>query len=522
MTGIQTNLSKILRGNLDFSQKQKEGLNTYLFVFLIAVSIVLRFFHFGELIDEPHSWRQCDTANYIWDFYKNGIDLFHPSVCWMGSYKTVLFEFPLPEALCAFLYDLFGPYHVVARAFFLFFFLLGVYYFYKILLVYLNRLTAQIAVLIYTVLPLSLFYSRAVHIDFFALCFAFAMFYYYSLGIRDKNWKHIFIGSLFATICFLVKAPYAFSFVIPLLYIISTEGRWKFCFRYSLLFIFPIIFFLFWLYKSNEINSQAPDWTYIPNYHRFNDNFNWYFGKLEHRFIARSWTTLIHRFLYDVSGGFIGLTLVVIGLISSFYYKTNPVFKLWFLGSLVYFFIFFNLNVIHNYYQIPFLPVVSVFISIACVKIVEQFKIGKLLIVSLLLIGVFYQSIIFAEKEYFKIDEEQHIIGDYISKNTSEQDLVLVSVNGLSVHCPNILYRAKRNGWSVPIADINGKIVFNLMKEGCALFVIIGDTLPSEDLKKVYDYFYSTTIPMKNGKNLYLINFKKTADGKVYRLSDYL
>jgi hypothetical protein len=119
-----------------------------------------------------------------------------------------------------------------------------------------------------------------------------------------------------------------------------------------------------------------------------------------------------------------------------------------------------NLNVIHNYYQIPFLPVVSVFISIACVKIVEQFKIGKLLIVSLLLIGVFYQSIIFAEKEYFKIDEEQHIIGDYISKNTSEQDLVLVSVNGLSVHCPNILYRAKRNGWSVPIADINGKIVF--------------------------------------------------------------
>jgi hypothetical protein len=154
--------------------------------------------------------------------------------------------------------------------------------------------------------------------------------------------------------------------------------------------------------------------------------------------------------------------------------------------------------------------------------IVEQFKIGKLLIVSLLLIGVFYQSIIFAEKEYFKIDEEQHIIGDYISKNTSEQDLVLVSVNGLSVHCPNILYRAKRNGWSVPIADINGKIVFNLMKEGCALFVIIGDTLPSEDLKKVYDYFYSTTIPMKNGKNLYLINFKKTADGKVYRLSDYL
>jgi hypothetical protein len=187
MNMVQTNLSKFSRGKLDFHQKQKDGMNAYLFVFLIAVSILLRFFHFGELIDEPHSWRQCDTANYIWDFYKNGIDLFHPSVCWMGSYKTVLFEFPLPEALCAFLYHLFGPYHVIARVFFLFFFLIGVYYFYKILLVYLDHLTAQIAVLIYTLLPLSIFYSRAVHIDFFALSFAFAMFYYYSPGIREKN-----------------------------------------------------------------------------------------------------------------------------------------------------------------------------------------------------------------------------------------------------------------------------------------------------------------------------------------------
>jgi len=522
MNMVQTNLSKFSRGKLDFHQMQKDGLNSYLFVFLIAVSILLRFFHFGELIDEPHSWRQCDTANYIWDFYKNGIDLFHPSVCWMGSYKTVLFEFPLPEALCAFLYHLFGPYHVIARVFFLFFFLIGIYYFYKILLVYLDHLTAQIAVLIYTLLPLSIFYSRAVHIDFFALSFAFAMFYYYSLGIREKNWKRILIGSLFATVCFIVKAPYAFSFLIPLLYIVSKENSWRFCFRHFLLFLFPVCIFLFWLYKSNEINSQAPDWSYIPNYHKFNDNFNWYFGKIEHRFIVRSWTTLIHRFLYDVSGGFIGLALVVIGIIASFYQKNNIVVRLWFLGVLVYFFIFFNLNVIHNYYQIPFLPLVSVFMAMACVNIAGRFKKSSFVVLSLLLIGLFYQSITFAENEYFKIDEEQHFIGDCISKNSTEQELVLVSVDGLSVHCPTILYRAKRNGWSVPIADITGKIVFNLMKEGCTLFVIIGDKLPSEDLKKVYDYFYSTTIPIKNGKNLYLINFKKTADGKVYRLSDYL
>ena len=92
------------------------------FPILVLVLVGIRFVHFGEIVDEPHSWRQCDTANYIWAYYQDGIDLLHPSVCWMGGHKTTILEFPLPEAIISIFYKLFGPDLFWARLVFLAFF----------------------------------------------------------------------------------------------------------------------------------------------------------------------------------------------------------------------------------------------------------------------------------------------------------------------------------------------------------------------------------------------------------------
>ena len=46
------------------------------FLILVILLLSFRFFHFTEEIDGPHDWRQCDTAHYINDFYKN-LQLMH-------------------------------------------------------------------------------------------------------------------------------------------------------------------------------------------------------------------------------------------------------------------------------------------------------------------------------------------------------------------------------------------------------------------------------------------------------------
>lgn len=91
-----------------------------IFTLFFVIGIIVRFFHLGESMESPHLWRQSDTANYIWDFYENGINVFKPSVCWMGNHKTLILEFPFVEAIITFFYYIFGPSHTVAKIIILF------------------------------------------------------------------------------------------------------------------------------------------------------------------------------------------------------------------------------------------------------------------------------------------------------------------------------------------------------------------------------------------------------------------
>ena len=163
---------------------------------LVAVLIGQRLAHFGPFLDEPHSWRQCDTANFAWAFYDKGISLLKPSVCWMGNHPHVIFEFPLPEAITALLYNIFGPRLAYARATTLMFFLGATGFLAAIVARLSSPRLALLTALVYLALPLALFYSRAVHMDFSAVCFAHAMVYYFLRGYDERNLGWWLVGSL--------------------------------------------------------------------------------------------------------------------------------------------------------------------------------------------------------------------------------------------------------------------------------------------------------------------------------------
>ncbi|MFC1806307.1 hypothetical protein ACFL09_04925, partial [Planctomycetota bacterium] len=142
------------------------------FWLLVVALVAVRFRHMGEIIAGPHSGRQCDTAFYALDFYRNGIDLLHPSVCWLGAHKTLALEFPLPEAVMALAYHVVGPRLLVARLLTLAAYLGSAFYLYKLIAYMRSPRTAKLATLLYLAAPLSLVYSRAVHVDFWAVLYA--------------------------------------------------------------------------------------------------------------------------------------------------------------------------------------------------------------------------------------------------------------------------------------------------------------------------------------------------------------
>lgn len=461
-----------------------------LFPGLITLLFALRLLHFGPEIDAPHDWRQCDTAYYILDFFRNGIDLLNPAVCWMGTSDTVALEFPLPEALVAMVWKIFGESMPVARLVFLVFFGVAVLYFYKIVDLLWGKTTAQLAILVYLSLPLSLFYSRAIHIDFFVVAATHVMFYHYLRGVSELAWKHMLWSSLAATLAFLIKAPYAFYFLFPMLYVAWQQKAWPFVLRTGVLYLLALVPFVFWQQHANNLNSAMPDLDYIAHYRKMINNAHWYFGNLKQRLTPYHWKTLLQRGVFDVAGVG-GILFMLLGLPCL---KEQRLLLYWMLGLVVYVLVFFNLNTIHDYYQIPLLAPVAVL----CAWGLERSKMPLPLFALLLVFNFLY-----VEKFYYKIENTHVDIGRVIRENTPDSALVIVTYGTMDCRDPRVLYRARRRGWSVEEAALKPGVVERLQREqGAGYWAYVGEKAPvAGNTLKVF--------PLQGGlKNVYLYDLE--------------
>ncbi|MEM1322324.1 MAG: glycosyltransferase family 39 protein [Bacteroidota bacterium] len=474
--------------------------------FLISALLLLalRAFHLGPAIDLPHDWRQCDTAYYIWDFFLNGIDLLHPAVCWMGGHETVALEFPLPEAIVALAYQLFGESLLLARLIFLTFFAGAVYFFYRCIQLLFGQQLAQLSTLAYLVLPLGLFYSRAIHIDFSALLFAHAMLFYYLKSIQTKSYAYLLLSSMLAIPAFLIKAPYVFYLALPMLGFVLQQRRFVWLLKGAIVFAVPVGIFLLWQNHVYQINSAAPDWNYILHYRKFDNNAHWYFGSFELRLSLYRWWVLLQRGIFEVVG--IGGWLFFLwGFWKIKNFWRHSFVGLWILGLAGYVLIFFNLNVIHNYYQLPLLAPAALIIAYGLQQL-QAWKANWLWPALCLLIGL---NVVAAEQQYYQVPDLEIKIGKQIRDHTPAEALVIVSYKKMDCRNPRILYRARRRGWSIEELAIKAEVIERLQQEeGASHWAYIGEEAPALLNKAALSSVNFKTIPLNNSKeSLFLLQF---------------
>lgn len=467
-----------------FSNIVSENRKIILFACCLLILIGPRLPHITGPIDDPHSWRQCDTANYAFAFYHDGIDLLRPSVCWMGDYKTVILEFPFPEMLMAMVYSVFGSGLFIARIITLIFFAGSAIYLYLIVKSLFFDRIALLATAIYLILPLSLFYSRAIHIDFYAVFFAHAMTYYLIRGYEEPSIRYAIVGMIAGCMAFLTKAPYAFYLVLPISVLVIIRYKP----RYALVLVaavgVPVLVFSLWRLHVNAVNEAAPDWFFIPGYMKFVNMEGWYYGPLNMRWNPHVWKTILERFQNEV-GNQVGIWLFVIGLITSLVRRRYYGFKsvwfawMWLGGVFSYLAIFLNLNYVHNYYQIPFLAIVSLFMAISLDTIYE---ISRRYILRFAWVPVFsiyfvlgYYCVSYAEAKYFGHDSIRIEAGDIIQRVTPENSIIIAAVDMPGTDCrdPRLLYRAKRNGWSVYERHLSRELITALKTQGAQYLAVV-------------------------------------------------
>lgn len=480
---------------------------TYFFLFFFTLLLAQRCFHLGGEIDLPHDWRQSETAWISYDFLQNGIDILHPTVCWMGKHQELVLECPLPEAIVALAFQFTGESMPVARIIYLSIFLFSLYYFYRIAEFLYDEKLAQIATIAFLGLPLSYFYSRAIHIDFSALGFSFAFFYYYLLAVKHKKTTYLWLSSAFAIVAFLIKIPYAFYFALPMLVFTWQHQRLKWVFSQFYIYIPPVTIFILWRIHSNTINAAAPDWNFILHYRKFVNNTSWYFGSLAQRLQLYSWKILLQRGLFDVAG-LGGILFLGLGLWRNTFTQMNRILLMWTIGIILYVLIFFNLNFIHNYYQIPLLPIAAIWIALGLKKMLKHWP--KILIPSLFFIIII--NGIYTEVNYYSINQKDVEIGAIIRENTTKNDLIIISTPKMDCRNPKILYRSRRRGWSIEYNALNKSVIQELHANWAAdYWVYIGEQ-PPLDIDTYLKSFTKMSVFSLNHHldRLFLYQFKKS------------
>jgi hypothetical protein len=451
--------------------------------------VACRFYAFRPYLDHPHLFRQADTAFFSLGFYRFGMNIFTPSVGWMGDYRRVVLEFPLTEWLSAALYFVSGPTILVDRLVTLAFFLGSAWFLFRIVGLVHNDALARFVTVVYLAAPLGIYYSRAVHIDFTAVCLSHALLFFVLRFARDGRARDLATAAAAGSLAFAVKAPYAFYLLLPaLLFCYQRRATLRAWLGTIAAFAVSTVAFAAWFAYSQAVNRRAPDLSFIPSYFAHVNRFSWYFGTWEERLTLEPWRTIAGRIFREIATtvwwAFVPLGFLARRELAAFY-----AFSLaWCAGTIVYVLLFLSLNESHNYYQVPFIAPFALLLGgaiYACWTYAgARARLARAAAVTILL-GYAVSSFVVAAGRFYRVDAAQIRVGEFVRRLTTEDDLIVMA-HADAVHGdPSYLFYARRYGWSVGHHELSPRVLDALARHG-ATAVVTSTTWPPREATQAY------------------------------------
>jgi len=461
---------------------------------VLLAAVALRLPHMTGPIDEPHLWRQAETAQYARSFLEDGLDLLHPSVCWLGAHRTLVEELPLPEALMALGYRLTGGESLpLARAITLAFYLGAALYLFLLVRLLFDEETGLLALAVFTVLPLGLYFSRGIHVDPAALFFVHAAAFHAVRGHERGGVGDFVLAGAWAVPACLIKAPDAVPFGLPVALLALTRFHVRRAAGLVVAALPAVVGFALWRHHSAVVNGAVPDWSFIPGFHadvvkHTQGAADWYFGSSAMRADPAVWATLLHR-LRSALGGWTGMTLVALGLAATPWsarrYGARPVLFIggWVVGAFLYVVLFLNLNVIHNYYQLPLLAPAAAAVAVglaACRRGWTRLapRAGGLAVLAIVavLALVAWRAVDAGARHYYQLDRTRIEPGRFVERHAPPGALlVAVTARATATDDPRLLYCAHRYGWSLPLADLSPGVAERFRVLGASHLLVVLD-----------------------------------------------
>ena len=454
-------------------------------VFLVALAF--RLWGVTNPLLDFHSWRQTLTATIAKNFYLGDMNLLQPATNWVREYYE--FEFQIYPYLVAVLYKIFGFHDLLGRLVAIAFSLGTVGMLYLLGKRYYNPATGLIAAGAFAILPMSVYYTRAFMPESAMLFFSAAMLYFFTRWLDDDTWKNFFLAAMCAALTFLIKLP-ALYMGGPLLFLAGLKfGKTIFA-QYKLyLFVFLILTPSLWWYgHMADLHAQTHqgESIWLNNDKLANQGI-----LLDYKFYKLIfWTRLVEKMF-----AFTAFPFLVLGMISKVERKEQYLFHVWFFSVCSYFLIVAVGNRVHEYYQLPIIPVGAIFIG----KFLADFfkahpnpgawkrdvKVGLVL---LMIVFIPIHSIYKLNKR-LNFNRDYMTIGESIKAHTGEKDRILLQ--DIGANRPQTFYYSNRKGWTLGYRQkLSPRDIDQYIAKGAAYYAMAKIDLEQTN-KKLFDYLSS-------------------------------
>jgi len=415
------------------------------FLILLFIVVAIRLVNINMPILEGTATRQIQTAMIAKNLYTNGFNLFYPQVDFLGTGPGYFVEeFPLLNFIVAVLYKLCGGvYEWIGRLISISFFAGSVIFLFNLTRRLFEETTALVTVVIFSISPLSLIYSRAFMPDFEMIFFSLgALYFMYLWSIGDKD-RFFWLSAIFAMMALLSKVQ-AFCICFPLLAMIWQRQRLSFLFKarswaYLLIVLIPVLLWYMHARSVNQIYSPSKAYVFQISY--------WLRPSL---FISPKYLIKVfeHGWMQMLTP--VGFTLFLFGLFLKIKSQQGIILRAWLAGTVVYM-IVFSTHIDDPYYNLLFLPITSVFAARAVVWI-RQHASGEMIFLNnrfARIMGIMLLLILigrYAAYAYVVPRGYRHIpmLAETIEQMTDKNDLLITSLpDGHATH-----YYSNRKGWN--------------------------------------------------------------------------
>jgi hypothetical protein len=412
-----------------------------LYVFLLGLIVLgtlgLRLYHVTYPPYDFLSWRDTQTLMIARNYYRDGMNLFAPRVDWR-TLKEVASnglvggtELNLTPYLTALLYHVFGIEFWVGRVVPIFFSLLGVVYFFRLVQRFYGPLTAIMATVLFSVSPFHLFCGRVQMPEAFAFAMAFATLYYYDIWLASPNGRTFACAVASCALMLLGKPQMALA-AIPMLFLTVQHFGWRFILRKELYLFMLLVAAPVGLFMWHSYAVIAPKSGIALTFDSM-----WSFGMLStpdywKKMASLIWSPAVGPWVCAL--GIVGLFIPCQGARGLFAHA-------WALSAVAFIVAIPGMNSANVYYQMVFAPPLCVHAA----RALRPFFRWKLLSpVALILLGfAVANSLAIVFPRFYEPNFDLYHCGLWLRENT-DPDTLIVSADPN----PACMYFADRVGWN--------------------------------------------------------------------------